>query len=241
MECQILFRPRLEELEDRLVPNAVVAPPTSHPFGATYSQWSARWWQYALSVPTNQSPFLDSSGANFGVQQQWGNVKYLSGVIVFTQAGQPPPTSQNPATAVRTITIRAGTGLFFPVLNTESDNLVPGGPNTNFTVSDLQGFNKASMDMAQNMVVQIDGQSLGNLSRFRVVSPVFSYTLPSNNIDTALTGINVPAQTVSPAVAEGVNIFVNPLSVGQHTIHFAGDFGPGNFALDVTYHINVTH
>ena len=30
-----------------------------------------------------------------------------------------------------------------------------------------------------------------------------------------------------------------PLSAGQHTIHFGGDFGPGNFALDVTYHITV--
>jgi hypothetical protein len=32
---------------------------------------------------------------------------------------------------------------------------------------------------------------------------------------------------------------LRPPPVGQHTIHFSGDFGPGNFTLDVTYPINV--
>jgi hypothetical protein len=45
---------------------------------------------------------------------------------------------------------------------------------------------------------------------------------------------------VSPAVSQGVFLMLRPLSVGQHTVHFSGDFGPGNFALDVTYHITVT-
>ena len=35
----------------------------------------------------------------------------------------------------------------------------------------------------------------------------------------------------SPAVSDGVYLMLRPLSVGQHTIHFAGDFGPGSFAL----------
>lgn len=218
--------------------NPGVAPVQSNPYGASYGEWSTRWWQYALSIPVDKSPFLDTTGANFAIGQS-GKVWYLSGVIVFTQPGQPTPTSQNPATAVRNVTLPSGTSLFFPVLNVEEDNLVPGGPNTTFTVDQLRAFAQQAMSTAENLQVQVDGRSITGLSHYDVTSPVFSYHLPDNNIDTALTGVNVPAQTVSPAVSEGVYLMLRPLSVGQHTIHFSGDFGPGNFALDVTYHINV--
>jgi hypothetical protein len=73
-----------------------------------------------------------------------------------------------------------------------------------------------------------------------VASPVFSYTLPADNVYAALDGgIPVPARTVTPAVGDGVYVMLKPLSPGLHTIHFSGDFGPGNFGLDVTYHITV--
>jgi hypothetical protein len=219
--------------------NPGVAPPQFNPYGASYSAWSARWWQYTLSIPTDKSPFLDTTGANFAVGQS-GNVWFLSGVIVFTIPGQPPPTSQNPATAVRNVTLPSGTALFFPVLNSEQDNLVPGGTNTSFTPVQLRTFAQQSMTTAENLQVQVDGRSVVSLSQYDVTSPAFSYHLPANNIITAITGTNVPAQTVSPAVSDGIYVMLRPLSLGQHTIHFSGDFGPGNFALDVTYHITVT-
>src|SRR5262249_51268272 len=114
------------------------------------------------------------------------------------------------------------------------------GPNTTYSVAQLRGFAQSNMDAAENLQAQVDGRSILNLSDFRVTSPVFSYTLPANNIDTVLSGVNVPAQKVSPAVSDGVFIMVRPFVSGHHTIHFAGDFGPGNFALDVTYNITVT-
>ena len=269
-QSRFRFRPQLEVLEGRALPNNFfspgsglgpdlvgrihkheddllmaaasanpgVAPVQSNPYGASYSEWSARWWQYALSIPTDQSPFLDSTGANFAVGQS-GKVWFLSGVIVFTSPGQPlPPGQVN--TVVRNVTLPSGTSLFFPVLNSEQDNLVPGGPNTRYTVDQLRAFAQQSMATAENMQVQVDGRSIAGLSQYEVTSPVFSYHLPDNNIDTFLTGVNVPAQTVSPAVSDGVYVMLRPLPVGQHTIHFSGDFGPGNFALDVTYHITVT-
>jgi hypothetical protein len=218
--------------------NPGVAPVQSNPYGASYGEWSARWWQYALSVPADTSPFFDYTGANFAVGQA-GNVWFLSGVIVFSSPGQPlPPGQVN--TVVRDVTMPSGTALFVPVLNTEYDNLVPGGPNTTFTVDQLRAFAQQTMASAENLQMQVDGRSIVDLSHYDVTSPVFSYTLPDNNIDTVLTGVNTPAQTVSPVVGDGVYVMLRPLSVGQHTIHFAGDFGPGNFGLDVTYHITVT-
>lgn len=272
-ESRFRFRPRLEVLEERALPNnffspgsgrmidplaappdndqltaaviandnaqnAGVAPVQSNPYGASYGEWSARWWQYALSVPADDSPFLDYTGANFAAGQS-GNVWYLSGVVVFTSPGQGLPPGQT-NTVVRNVTMPSGTSLFVPVLNIEEDNLNPFGPNTTYSVDQLRAFATQAMATAENMTMQVDGRSIVDLSHYDVTSPVFSYTLPSNNIDSVLTGVTVPAQTVSPAVGEGVYVMLRPLSVGQHTVHFSGDFGPGQFALDVTYNITVT-
>jgi hypothetical protein len=208
-----------------------VLPVQSHAYGASYGEWSARWWQYALSIPAPQSPFFDQTGADFAVGQS-GKVWYLSGGIEFTPNGQPPAGNLN--VLDRSVTLSTGKALFFPVLNSETDNVVPGGTNTNYTADQLRAFAKQQQDSAENMFAQIDGRSVLNVSQYRVTSPVFSYTLPDNNIE------GVPAQVVYPAVGDGVYLMVAPLSPGQHTIRFGGDFGPGNFALDITYHITVT-
>jgi hypothetical protein len=39
-------------------------------------------------------------------------------------------------------------------------------------------------------------------------------------------------------VTDGYWVILNPLSVGQHTIHFSAQTNTG-FSLDVTYNINV--
>jgi hypothetical protein len=262
------YRPYLESLEDRALPNNFfhpghgladlftpataaalagqeennpgVAPVQSNPYGASYAQWSARWWQYALSVPTSQSPFLDQTGENFAAGQS-GNVWFLSGAFVFSPGpGAPPPINPNLAQVDRHVTLPSGKALFFPVLNAEWDNLVPGGPNTTFTVDELRQLAKQNMDAAENLKVEVDGRSVKDVAGYRVQSPVFSYSLPQDNITSFATGIDVPGQTVSPAVSDGVYLMLRPLSVGKHVIHFSGDFGPNQFALDITYHITVT-
>jgi hypothetical protein len=222
--------------------NPGVAPLQSNPHGASYATWSARWWQYALAIPADQSPFLDTTGANFAVNQS-GNVWYLSGVFCLNMNGQPCPPG-SPATADRTVTLAAGTSLFFPVLNAETDNLNidPNSPgfgtqNLGFSVDQLRAQAKAFIDDAvQNgvLAVTVDGRALQNVASYRVTSPVFSYTLPDNNI------AGVPAQTVTPAVSDGIFVMLRPLPVGQHTIEIIGSAPNFDFALDVTYHITVT-
>src|SRR5579884_1628590 len=85
-------------------PNPGVFPPGSHPYGRTYEQWSNAWWQWALSIPTNVNPLLDTTGANCQ-QGQSGKVWFLAGTL----GGSP---------VVRKCTIPAGKAIFFPVLNT---------------------------------------------------------------------------------------------------------------------------
>ena len=58
-------------------PNPGVFPLNSNPHGNSYSEWSARWWQWALSIPAATNPVLDETGANCA-QGQSGQVWFLA-------------------------------------------------------------------------------------------------------------------------------------------------------------------
>jgi hypothetical protein len=214
--------------------NPGVLPPSSHSHGKTYAEWSAAWWQYALNIPVDHSPFLDSTGADFAVGQS-GDVWYLSGT--FCPSSNGVCNEQTPATVVRNVTVPAGKALFFPILNSEFDNFDPatGKEDLGFTVDQLRAQAAAgTLDAVGNMTATVDGRAIHNLEQYRAISPVFSYSLPANNI----AGVPGPV-TVHTAVADGYYLLLAPLSVGQHTIHFTGNLPHFNFALDVTYHITV--
>jgi hypothetical protein len=92
--------------------NPGVLPPQSHPFGATYGEWAARWWQWAYKQPVDTNPLFQTGQVDLS-QGQSGKVWFLGGV--FNTSG----------TADRTGTVPAGKALFFPILNFEADNLAP--------------------------------------------------------------------------------------------------------------------
>ena len=222
--------------------NPGVAPPQSHPHGASYAEWSARWWEYVYSIPADKNPLLDNgpnnAGGNFSVGQS-GSVWYLAGT--GAPFGTPAST-----TVTRNVTLPAGRAIFFPVFTVEVDNLnlTPGDPgfgtqNMGFTVDQMRALAK---DVVNNAILtaSVDGKPINNLNLYRVTSPVFSYTLGPNNVVSAMTGQTVPPQTVSPAVADGVYLMLAPLSVGPHTINFTGAAPAFSFSLNVTYNITVT-
>jgi hypothetical protein len=83
--------------------NPGVQPINSKPHGLSYGEWSARWWQWILSIPAETNPNLDTTGENCG-EGQSGHVWYLAGSF----GGGP---------YLRTCTVPTGTSLFFPILN----------------------------------------------------------------------------------------------------------------------------
>jgi hypothetical protein len=54
-------------------------PTNSKPYGLTYGEWSAKWWQWAMSIPTKDSPIVDKTGAKCAVGQNDPNVWFLAG------------------------------------------------------------------------------------------------------------------------------------------------------------------
>src|SRR5262245_53465086 len=81
--------------------NATIAQPGTKPYGLTYGEWSAKWWQWVLSIPLNSNPMSDETGVNCGLKQE-GSVWFLAG----TSGGQ----------AERSCTIPSSKSVFFPVL-----------------------------------------------------------------------------------------------------------------------------
>ena len=209
--------------------NARVIPPASMPYGKSYGDWGAAWWQYVFSVPWSINPLNDQTGANFASGQS-GDVWFLAGTVCAGQAC-------NLASATRTCTLPPGKALFIPILNTECSTFEGNGT----TEAELLACATSAVDVATALECDVDGVQIQNLQAYRAHSGLFTWgPLPADNVFTGL-GVppdQAPAGTTSPAVQDGYYIMLAPLEAGSHTIHFHGAYD-GFFALDVTYNLNV--
>ena len=89
--------------------NPGILPPQSNPYGTTYGEWSAKWWQWAMAMPFDHSPLAETADCSEG---QSGPVWFLGGSFVSAEA-------------VRNCTVPAGKAIFFPVLNVECSTAEP--------------------------------------------------------------------------------------------------------------------
>ncbi len=200
----------------------------SVPYGRTYGEWAAAWWQWALSVPVSNHPLFDNGNCTV---EQTGPVWFLGGQFTRTT---PPSLKLNGVD--RTCTIPSGKALFFPVLNIENSLLEDPGK----TIAQLRQFPESTMDGAAKLSVVVDGHSIPNVKRdFRVQSPTFEFTLPADNLLTAIGEGPFGADAYFPAVDDGYYVMLQPLPLGDHKIRFKASVPAFNFSLDITYHITV--
>ena len=223
--------------------DGTIVPVNGHPYGATYGEWTARWWQWMYQLPVHDATgdlshplFVDGPTDCF--LGQTGHVWFLGGKLGLL-------TDPLNATANRSCSIPSGTALFFPLLNAEFDyeasGLTPGVDP--MPVDPLRQAVDSYMDATTELHATIDGTPVPNLFTYRAQSPVFAYSLPAiDNVYQALgadvPGRDWPTTTVYPAVSDGYWLFVHPLPPGKHTITFGGTRDGG--VVDVTYHITVT-
>jgi hypothetical protein len=197
-----------------------IIPPNARAFGMTYGEWSAKWWQWAFSLPIDQNPFFDEGGAcahGANGQPEPGPVWFLTGVINVS------------GTAVRNCVVPMGKALFFPLINVECSTL---------EADPFHGNNEAELRACASrfhfgdVFAEIDGMAVENLARYLKQSPIFTFTVPPNNV------LGVTAGT-GQSVSDGYYLMLAPLSVGKHVIHFGGTFTDFAFTLDITYNISV--
>jgi hypothetical protein len=232
-------------------------PPHSHPFGLSYAEWSAKWWQWASGIPAAQNPLFDTTG-EFADQEQSGHVWFLAGAFG--------------GTVERTATVPVGKALFFPILNAlwwAPDDLgtaafvaetylgLSPAEVANLTDEELIGllsnFNidpyhvdppYAADPSLLELSLTIDGVPVRNLSAYKKTSPAFHIADTEFIKDLITLGFSGPIDELNnQAVSAGYWIMLAPLRPGRHEIHFTSKvtnpFSPGGFALDVTYHLIV--
>jgi hypothetical protein len=193
--------------------------------------------------PATTNPLVDTTGIAAHNGQPDDDIFFLGGLVSINAGAV--------AQVERTVTIRTGTRLFFPVLNFEWDNV---GVSPLLTVPQLRKLAAVGVSNVQSLYVTVDGDHLKDLTSYRVISPVFHYTLPLNNppgslnlIDYLTGGQLIVTGLQKPAVSDGFYVLLKPLPPGDHLIKFGGISQPAvdpmgdtsPFQLDVTYHIHV--
>ena len=197
--------------------NHNVAPPDSRPYGKTYGEWAAKWWQWALAIPTDHNPLYDETGAD-AAQGQSGPVWFLCGV--FNASG----------TAERTVTLPAEKALLFPIVNNVFISTLPTDPTT---ADGIRPMIAPLINDATDLACEVDGVAVQYLSHYCTESPLFEVTLPADNVFGADLG------TYGPSMDEGYYLMLDPLKAGNHLLHFHGSLPDAGFSLDITYHLTV--
>jgi hypothetical protein len=223
-------------------PEGVVPPVVeTQPYGMTYGEWSAKWWQWTMAFPVTADPASNTAPPESA----------QSGKVWFLATAHGSATTGGSATLTRSITVPNGKALFFPVLTVIDDNTgCPTYNNPLLTADQLAAHAAEIFTAVSKTTCTFDGVPVAGLddpqhTLYRVQSPAFTYTVAShdNLLAAVFDGPCIPdGITVTPAVSDGVFVMVAPLSVGQHTIHFVGVVGPVTtpfFFKDITYNITV--
>jgi len=206
-------------------PNPAVSPVQSRAYGLTYGEWSARWWEWAFSLPLDNSPLFGTADCSVG---QSGHVWFL--------AGSPSPQPH--------CTVPAGTALFFPIINAECST-IPGDNTGDTTEAGLRSCADALANLIDPTTLNatMDGVPLTRLSQYRAQSPLFPIgPLPgpsNNNLGFYFTGNLTPAGTTGTSVGDGFYLMLHPLSAGPHVLHFHGEIPSFSFVVDMTYYLTV--
>ena len=200
-----------------------VSPRNSKPHGQSYEAWSAAWWAWAMSQPLTGHPFIDSP--DFQVSSgQSGQVWFLGAPF---------------GTVTRDCTIPPGKALFVGILNAEWSSLEQPGATYEDEKSTVEGF----FALIDDVYFILDTVPVRDISQYHVESPQFTFTAPTPWIFGTPDNPNGGTGT---SVGDGYYVFLEPLSVGAHTLQYGGIFhltdengNPLDVPLDMTYNLTV--
>jgi hypothetical protein len=208
--------------------NSLVFPPQANMYGKSYAQWSAEWWKWDLQFDCDHFPTRDVDGS-LENQNQSGPVYFLAGKRMPFPGG---------GTRIITVTIPAGVSLFFPLATVENEYpcVDVGEPAPGQTVEQLlTSLAVPFADAIDQLSLTVDGISVGNLSGYKVISPMFT---TSANADLANCFDGCLSGTPQQFVAASYFIMLKPLSPGTHIVHRVG--GASSifpFTFDIEYDI----
>ncbi len=218
--------------------NPGVLPPQSHAFGKTYGEWLMESYKWRESFPVQANPMMDTTGEFAGLGQR-GPVWFL-GTYAWNEKIE------------RRLTIPARKAVFLIIEDTRwattPADLNPDG-STVLKDEEVIAGNKAYEDTATDLVCEIDGRPIRNLTRYHFASPVFSFTFPDFPMEDIFFNYENPLPpealvqsggwVSNPSMIDGYALLLAPLRVGRHTIHVSGYNAAWDNWYEVTYHITV--
>jgi len=189
--------------------------------GLSLAEWSARSWQWFFSFPQQVNAFSDETGARCGYGQ-FGPVFFLAGAERSVE---------------RACVVPAGVHLLVPLLGSECSTVEPppffGRDETELRHCATEAVDtaEAAQDMA-TMRVAVDGQSVGDLSAHRTVTPRFPLWLPEAN----LLG---SSQQVADSVADGYLVLLSPLAEGEQVVTITVPGPQPGETITITYRLTI--
>jgi hypothetical protein len=189
-----------------------------------YEATSAKWWQWALSIPTSVNPLTDSTGAHCMVGQR-GALWFLAGNFGV-------------GAVTRHCSVPAGVTLFFPVVNSVQVN-TPGicGQTGPLSVKEMRANSAAFIDGVTSVTLTLDSRPVHKVRRVR--SEPFVTVLPADNLFVAPCNGDSPAGVYGPSVDDGYYARLEHLSPGRHVLQFTAKNASANFDLNITYVLDV--
>jgi hypothetical protein len=203
--------------------NPGIIPPNAHYGGLTYGEWLVEFNRWSLKVPASDNPLLLGNEGKIATEQP-KQLWFLGNTLPVVD---------------RFFTVPAGKALYAVIFAGEWDNFICVNPDTNYTVDQLRGIAKATVDSFTDIQVEVDGVTVKDVTQYRATSPAFFSTLPENNIAQAQGCTDVLPGTYGPMVGDGYALILAPLPVGEHTIHETGVYhvDPSDPSKDI--HVEV--
>lgn len=212
--------------------NVEVFTNDSQPFGSSYGEWIAKWWQWNVNIPAKDHPrdFYSMDKCNIN---QSGPVWFMPDILQGIET--------------RNCKIPANTSVLIPIQTGAQWNDGNGG-----FLNDQQLLERAmefqDNTKTENIKATLDGKEI---KVPRVQSPFFDLTIP---IDSWTRGIvDEDGSSTCPdcipgtfrAVADGYFIFLAPLDPGEYDVglYFFTQENPNPFVVSQlkTYTANATY
>lgn len=214
----------ITEAADRTPGDSKVFPPTAHPYGQSYTEWTVNWMQEFMTFTCATNPWLNPDN---------GVLFYQNGPVYFMAGLSTPSASAD-------VTVPHGKAILFPLVNLLNDypcpdpsfEPAPGQTLEEFLTEGAINF----LPPVSNLSVTIDGHSVSNLTNYQFVSDMFSFTG-----DPSLSGCFDGCVTGNPqsGVTNGYYIMLKPLSKGTHTVHYHMEIEDWGAVQDGTFIITI--
>jgi hypothetical protein len=191
----------------------------SKPYGKTYGEWTAKWWQWALSIPSTINPVVDKTGVHADVNQPTDHVWFLAGKF----------GTENKDLPQRKCTVPFGRAILFPIINCEANQLEY--PELK-TESDIINHVLRDEDTIVKKECYVNGQQI-SIERVRSDPLTFPVTIDKDN------ALGVEDGGLTIAAADGYWVFLKPPPRGEYIISFAGSCENGRLNSGAEYNLNV--